>query len=76
MKAEYGHADLPDRVVYPYSLLCSTLGRRVRAERSGGEAIEGVATGLDESGGLIVDTSDGTRTLSFGEVTHLRAAQQ
>jgi len=76
MKAEYGHADLPDRVVYAYSLLCSTLGRRVRAERSGGEAIEGLATGLDERGGLVVDTSDGTRTLSFGEVTHLRRAER
>ena len=68
-----GYGEFPGGVVERYAAICSTLGRQVRAEQSGGSALEGVATGLDDRGGLIVDTSDGTRTLSFGEVTHLRA---
>ena len=74
LKAEYERPGFPDGLVERYSSICSTLGRRVRAEQSGGSTVEGVATKLDEHGGLVVRTQDGDVTLSFGEVTHVRPA--
>jgi BirA family transcriptional regulator, biotin operon repressor / biotin---[acetyl-CoA-carboxylase] ligase len=55
-----------------YESRCATLGRRVRAVAAGGETIEGLASGLDEEGGLVVETNRGRRVVSFGEVAHLR----
>ncbi|MGO3886182.1 MAG: biotin--[acetyl-CoA-carboxylase] ligase [Mycetocola sp.] len=52
--------------------LCSTLGRRVRAIRPADECV-GTATGIDESGQLIITADDGTVTVvGAGDVTHLR----
>jgi len=53
-----------------YAAVCSTIGRRVRIERSDGSHVVGEATGVDPSGCLIVD---GT-AWSAGDVTHLRPA--
>jgi BirA family biotin operon repressor/biotin-[acetyl-CoA-carboxylase] ligase len=50
---------------------CATLGRRVRIELAG-EAVIGVATEIDEAGHLVVRTADGHRTVSAGDVVHLR----
>ncbi len=50
---------------------CATLGRRVRVELAA-EAVVGVATEIDEAGHLVVRTSDGPRTVSAGDVVHLR----
>ena len=47
---------------------CSTIGRSVRVELPGGDNLYGTATGLDESGRLIVDG----RAVAAGDVTHLR----
>jgi BirA family transcriptional regulator, biotin operon repressor / biotin---[acetyl-CoA-carboxylase] ligase len=55
-----------------YESRCTTLGRRVRATASGGGTVEGLASALDEEGGLVVETSRGPRVVSFGEVVHLR----
>ncbi|SDZ40972.1 biotin--[acetyl-CoA-carboxylase] ligase [Herbiconiux ginsengi] len=55
-----------------------TLGRAVRVELPGGEFRTGVARGVDETGRLIVDDSDGGAPLvvSAGDVTHLRHDDQ
>jgi BirA family transcriptional regulator, biotin operon repressor / biotin---[acetyl-CoA-carboxylase] ligase len=50
---------------------CATLGRRVRVELAT-EAVVGVATEIDDAGHLVVRTSDGPRTVSAGDVVHLR----
>jgi BirA family biotin operon repressor/biotin-[acetyl-CoA-carboxylase] ligase len=36
------------------------------------EAVVGVATEIDDAGHLVVRTSDGPRTVSAGDVVHLR----
>jgi BirA family transcriptional regulator, biotin operon repressor / biotin---[acetyl-CoA-carboxylase] ligase len=62
----------PQLVVEAYARRCVTLGRRVRAIESGGAEVEGRAIGLDDRGNLMVETAGGQRTVSFGEVVHLR----
>lgn len=52
-----------------YRERCSTIGATVRAELPGGEVLTGIATGVDENGRLII----GDRSVSAGDVTHLRA---
>jgi BirA family biotin operon repressor/biotin-[acetyl-CoA-carboxylase] ligase len=54
-------------------LRCATLGRRVRVELAT-EAISGVAGGIDDAGHLIVQTPTGPRTVTAGDVVHLRPA--
>ena len=50
---------------------CATLGRRVRVELAA-EAVVGVATEIDDAGHLVVRTKTGLRTVSAGDVVHLR----
>jgi BirA family biotin operon repressor/biotin-[acetyl-CoA-carboxylase] ligase len=54
--------------------LCGTIGSVVRVELPGGADLIGTATGIDESGRLIVaDQVDGEPiAVSAGDVTHLR----
>ncbi|WP_067698416.1 biotin--[acetyl-CoA-carboxylase] ligase [Nocardia jejuensis] len=52
-----------------YRERCSTIGAHVRAELPGGDVLTGVATGVDEHGRLLI----GERSVSAGDVTHLRA---
>ena len=49
----------------------ATLGRRVRAV-VGDRVLSGVATGLDESGALVVETSQGVQRVWAGEVALVR----
>ena len=50
-----------------------TLGRRVRVERLGGEAVEGVAVGLGADGALTLRSAAGAEvTVASGDVEHLR----
>lgn len=51
---------------------CHTLGRAVRVQLPGGARLTGVASGLGADGCLIVETTDGVREVSAGDVTHLR----
>lgn len=55
---------------------CGTIGRSVRVDLPDGTQLFGVATGIDESGRLVVDGSsfDGVRAIAAGDVTHLRYA--
>lgn len=53
---------------------CATIGQRVRVELPAG-TVTGVATAVDPDGGLRLRPDDGPeRTLSAGDVVHLRAA--
>jgi BirA family biotin operon repressor/biotin-[acetyl-CoA-carboxylase] ligase len=53
---------------------CDTLGARVRVDLAG-QSISGLATEIDQAGHLIVVTDSGPRTVSAGDVVHLRADQ-
>ncbi|MCU1425247.1 MAG: biotin--[acetyl-CoA-carboxylase] ligase [Microbacteriaceae bacterium] len=53
---------------------CSTIGARVRVELPDGRSFTGLATGIDDTGRLLVRRSvDGTsQAVAAGDVTHLR----
>jgi BirA family biotin operon repressor/biotin-[acetyl-CoA-carboxylase] ligase len=55
-----------------YRDLCATLGRAVRAELPAGTTIEGTAVDVDPTGSLVIETPTGRRTVSAGDVVHLR----
>jgi len=51
---------------------CDTIGRQVRVMQSSEVGIEGLATGVDEWGRLLVRTPLGERAFAAGDVFHLR----
>jgi BirA family biotin operon repressor/biotin-[acetyl-CoA-carboxylase] ligase len=57
-----------------YTELSGTIGRHVRAELPGGQALSGPAVGIDADGRLLVGSSSGTGTVSVAaaDVVHLR----
>lgn len=61
-------------VVDAYRRRCDTIGRDVVVRVAGGEAVTGVAVGVDAGGGIIVRTASGERTFVAGDVEHLRPA--
>jgi BirA family biotin operon repressor/biotin-[acetyl-CoA-carboxylase] ligase len=65
-----------ERLRRRYRELSATLGTRVRAELPGGEQLTGTAVDLDAQGGLVIGTDDGgRRTVTAGDVVHLRPVQ-
>ena len=56
-----------------YANACTTLGRRIRAELPDGTAVVGLASGVDDSGRLLVHTGSGFKALGAGDVVHLRS---
>lgn len=57
-----------------YAALSATLGARVRAELAGDAGVlEGTARRVAADGGLVVTTGAGERTVTAGDVHHLRA---
>ncbi len=56
-----------------YVEACTTLGRRVRLERPDGAVETGEATGVDDTGRLLVRTAGGQVAFGAGDVVHLRA---
>jgi BirA family biotin operon repressor/biotin-[acetyl-CoA-carboxylase] ligase len=64
----------PDRLRPAYEEVCDTIGRPVRARLPDGGGLIGTATGLDDSGRLVVRTADGDVPISAGDVTRLRTA--
>ncbi|MFR9676152.1 biotin--[acetyl-CoA-carboxylase] ligase [Streptomyces sp. TR06-5] len=58
-----------------YAAGCATLGRHVRAELPGGEALTGEAVAVDGDGRLVLATDQGMqRPVGAGDVVHLRSA--
>jgi BirA family biotin operon repressor/biotin-[acetyl-CoA-carboxylase] ligase len=58
-----------------YTELSGTIGRQVRAELPGGQALSGPAVGVDADGRLLVGSSDtgtGTVSVAAADVVHLR----
>ncbi|SNT18248.1 BirA family transcriptional regulator, biotin operon repressor / biotin-[acetyl-CoA-carboxylase] ligase [Asanoa hainanensis] len=55
-----------------YLSRCATVGREVRVLLPGGAEFTGEATGVDDSGRLVVRTAQGERTVAAGDVLHLR----
>ena len=56
-----------------YTRLSATIGRTVRAELPGGQALSGPAAGVDSDGRLLVRVSSGAEVaVSAGDVVHLR----
>jgi BirA family biotin operon repressor/biotin-[acetyl-CoA-carboxylase] ligase len=51
--------------------MSATIGREVLAATVDGRDVRGIATGLDDRGGLIVETPDGPTSVGSGEVAHL-----
>jgi BirA family transcriptional regulator, biotin operon repressor / biotin---[acetyl-CoA-carboxylase] ligase len=64
----------PERIVPRWTAVADTLGRRVEAITVGGDAVRGVAAGVDDTGALLVDTDAGRVRVASGDVHHLRAA--
>jgi BirA family biotin operon repressor/biotin-[acetyl-CoA-carboxylase] ligase len=65
----------PDRSALraEYTSLSATIGRTVRAELPGGQALSGPAAGVDSDGRLLVRVSSGSEVaVSAGDVVHLR----
>jgi BirA family biotin operon repressor/biotin-[acetyl-CoA-carboxylase] ligase len=59
-----------------YAARSATLGTTVRAELAGGrEAVEGEARRVAADGALVIATPDGERTVTAGDVHHLRRSQ-
>lgn len=54
-----------------YRRACATIGREVRVEL-GDETVAGIALDVDEAGCLLVSTGACIRTISAGDVVHLR----
>jgi len=56
-----------------YTRLSATIGRAVRAELPGGQALSGPAAGVDSDGRLLVRVSPGSEVaVAAGDVVHLR----
>ncbi|MEU3014619.1 biotin--[acetyl-CoA-carboxylase] ligase [Nocardia asteroides] len=51
-----------------YRERCATIGLEVKAELPGGQVLAGTATGVDDTGRLLI----GERAVSAGDVSHLR----
>ncbi len=67
LDGEDGRRQLADEV----RRRCATLGRAVRVVLAGEEFV-GRAVAVDDGGHLVVETEAGTRTVSAGDVVHLR----
>lgn len=57
-----------------YRAVSTTIGTQVRAILPGDSEIVGTATGIDDSGRLLIDDAGTTMTVSAGDITHLRPA--
>ncbi|MFA9417839.1 biotin--[acetyl-CoA-carboxylase] ligase [Natrinema sp. HArc-T2] len=60
-----------EAVVPAWRELSHTLGQRVRVDRPSGEVV-GDAVDVTESGALVIETDEGTETVSAGDCEHLR----
>ncbi|MFC4333733.1 biotin--[acetyl-CoA-carboxylase] ligase [Salininema proteolyticum] len=64
----------PASVLGPVRQRSATLGREVRVELPGGEALVGTAVDLTGDGGLVVASEGERRTVTAAETVHLRPA--
>ncbi len=69
-----GGAGAAARLRSSYAAACVTVGRDVRVQLPSGETLEGRATGVDESGRLVVAGPEGDTAVGAGDVVHVRPA--
>lgn len=62
----------PGEVVARWTAVSATVGRRVAAVAADGGRREGLATGVDATGRLLLETADGPVAVTSDEVEHLR----
>jgi BirA family biotin operon repressor/biotin-[acetyl-CoA-carboxylase] ligase len=55
-----------------YQALCATIGREVRVSLPGGRTVTGEASGVDQTGRLVVASPAGPVPVSAGDVVHVR----
>ncbi len=56
-----------------YAEVCDTLGRQVSVNLPSGDTLDGIATGVDADGRLVLRAEDGSqRTVAAGDVVHVR----
>ena len=74
-----GRLDLPspsaiETLAAEYAAACSTLGRRVRVERTGAPTVVGTAVALTADASLVLrpEGAEADLTIAAGDVTHLR----
>jgi BirA family biotin operon repressor/biotin-[acetyl-CoA-carboxylase] ligase len=60
------------RLLAAYRALCVTLGRDVLVELGGDQIVSGRAVEIESDGSLVVETPAGRRSLSAGDVVHVR----
>jgi BirA family transcriptional regulator, biotin operon repressor / biotin---[acetyl-CoA-carboxylase] ligase len=65
----------PAAFVDRYRARSATLGEQVRVDLPGDRSVTGRVSDIDAHGGLVLDTDDGTVTLSAGDVVHLRPGE-
>jgi BirA family transcriptional regulator, biotin operon repressor / biotin---[acetyl-CoA-carboxylase] ligase len=66
--------DDPAALAERYVALSATLGRAVRVELPAGGTLEGVATGIEPDGRLVVETATERHAVAAGDVVHARLA--
>lgn len=66
----------PEGALEEYRLLCDTLGRSVRVERTNSPPLEGTAVDVGKSGTLVVDTGSDLAHVAAGDVVHLRPGEK
>ena len=65
-----------DQVVQRYRELLETIGREVRVDLVDGASLIGRAMGVDDSGGLVLSTAEGSQIVSVGDVHHVRPSSR
>ena len=55
-----------------YERVCTTIGREVSVELPSGDALTGLATGVDDAGRLLVESDGETVGVGAGDVVHVR----
>lgn len=68
----YAESGMTADVLAQLTRALDTVGRTVRAELPDGSVLVGRATGLAADGALVLDVAGAARTVSAGDVTHLR----
>ena len=66
-------ADGASSAILPaYRQICATIGWTVTVQLPGGDNVEGLVSGVDDTGRLVVMSSDGAMPVSAGDVVHVR----
>jgi BirA family biotin operon repressor/biotin-[acetyl-CoA-carboxylase] ligase len=61
-----------ERLKAAYRSRCTTIGREVTVQLPGGKSVEGIASGVDRDGHLVVSGRDGPVAVASGDVIHVR----